>query len=281
MRTAPIALSKLSAGEMPVVRLLFPALFGREPLSCQHDLVTQRTRNWLAATGWFTSPDGHQAAKMKKKKKKKIRWPSFSLDQGLRPWYRKQSHNSLFQYPQRIWCSEWWEMSQQHWLPQCTYALLSAPLETPTHFNNNNNNDNNNNKQQQQQQGRLMKKPVLFIPSLGRVRRPCRGLEKFFPPVLQRCYGCSFHAQEIVHTGHGMLGYYCFWFFFLWRERCLPKVSWKSNPAAPGLANQVWPFKSALQTNVKCKSQQQKSLKEIEETPDHLYAVPLPVLGVQ
>ena len=88
---------------------------------------------------------------------------------------------------------------------------------------------------------------VLFILSLVRVRRPCRGLEKFFPPVLQRCYGCSFHAQEIVHTGHGMLGYNCFFlFFFFWRERCLPKVSWKSNPAAPGLANQVWPFKSAL-----------------------------------
>ena len=83
---------------------------------------------------------------------------------------------------------------------------------------------------------------VLFTPSLGRVRRPCRGLEKFFPPVLQRCYGCSFDAQEIVHTGHGMLGF----FFFFRRERCLPKVSWKSNPAAPGLANQVWPFKSAL-----------------------------------
>ena len=54
---------------------------------------------------------------------------------------------------------------------------------------------------------------VLFIPSLVRVRRPCRGLEKFFPPVLQRCYGCSFHAQEIVHTGHGMLGYFCFFLF--------------------------------------------------------------------
>ena len=92
--------------------------------------------------------------------------------------------------------------------------------------------------------GKAMSVLVLFIPSLVRVRRPCRELEKFFPPVLQRCYGCSFHAQEIVHTGHGMLGYYCF--FFFWRERCLPKVSWKSNPAAPGLANQVWPFKSAL-----------------------------------
>ena len=62
---------------------------------------------------------------------------------------------------------------------------------------------------------------VLFIPSLVRVRRPCRGLEKFFPPVLQRCYGCSFHAQEIVHTGHGMLGYFCF--FLL--ERKVPAQS--------------------------------------------------------
>ena len=62
---------------------------------------------------------------------------------------------------------------------------------------------------------------VLFIPSLVRVRRPCRGLEKFFPPVLQRCYGCSFHAQEIVHTGHGMLGFFCFFFF----ERKVPAQS--------------------------------------------------------
>ena len=66
-------------------------------------------------------------------------------------------------------------------------------------------------------------KDVLFIPSLVRVRRPCRGLEKFFPPVLQRCYGCSFHAQEIVHTGHGMLDYYCFVFFLL--ERKVPAQS--------------------------------------------------------
>ena len=60
---------------------------------------------------------------------------------------------------------------------------------------------------------------LLFIPSLVRVRRPCRGLEKFFPPVLQRCYGCSFHAQEIVHTGHGMLGYNCFFSFFSFGEK--------------------------------------------------------------
>ena len=53
-------------------------------------------------------------------------------------------------------------------------------------------------------------KNVLFTPSLGRVRRPCRGLEKFSPPVLQCCYGCSFDAQEIVHTSQGML---CFFFF--------------------------------------------------------------------
>ena len=66
---------------------------------------------------------------------------------------------------------------------------------------------------------------VLFTPSLGRVQRLCRGLEKFFPPVLQRCYGCSFDAQEIVHTGHGMLGFFSFFSFFFWRETCLPKVS--------------------------------------------------------
>ena len=74
-----------------------------------------------------------------------------------------------------------------------------------------------------------LRSDVVFTPSLGRVRRPCRGLEKFFPPVLQRCYGCSFDAQEIVHTGHGMLGCYCFFFFFffffIWSDRCLPKVS--------------------------------------------------------
>ena len=66
-------------------------------------------------------------------------------------------------------------------------------------------------------------KNILFTPSLGRVRRPCRGLEKFFPPVLQRYYGCSFDAQEIVHTGHGTLCF-CFFFFFFWRERWLPKI---------------------------------------------------------
>ena len=72
--------------------------------------------------------------------------------------------------------------------------------------------------------GRNPSQYVLFIPSLVRVRRPCRGLEKFFPPVLQRCYGCSFHAQEIVHTGHGMLGYNCFFVFFL-LERKVPAQS--------------------------------------------------------
>ena len=54
---------------------------------------------------------------------------------------------------------------------------------------------------------------VLFTPSLGRAQRPCRGLEKYFPPDLQRCYGCSFDAQEIVHTGHGMLGFFSFFSF--------------------------------------------------------------------
>ena len=58
---------------------------------------------------------------------------------------------------------------------------------------------------------------VLFTPSLGRVRRPSRGKEKFFPPILQRCYGCSFDAHEIVHTGHGILGFFS---FFLERKMC-------------------------------------------------------------
>ena len=39
-----------------------------------------------------------------------------------------------------------------------------------------------------------------------------------FPAGLQRCYGCSFDAQEIVHTCHGML---CF-FFFLFLEKKMP-----------------------------------------------------------
>ena len=42
------------------------------------------------------------------------------------------------------------------------------------------------------------------------------------------------------------VGIFFFFLFSFWRERCLPKVRWKSNPAAPGLANQVWPFKRAL-----------------------------------
>ena len=67
-----------------------------------------------------------------------------------------------------------------------------------------------------------------------------------FPTGSTTLLRLQLHAQEIVHTGHGMLGCYCVFFFFFWRERCLPKVSLKSNPAAPGLANQVWPLKSAL-----------------------------------
>ena len=84
--------------------------------------------------------------------------------------------------------------------------------------------DKGRNKWQRSEQERKCKQKFCFIPSLVRVRRPCRGLEKFFPPVLQRCYGCSFHAQEIVHTGHGMLDYYCFCFFFF-LERKVPAQS--------------------------------------------------------
>ena len=86
------------------------------------------------------------------------------------------------------------------------------------------------------------KKIVLFTPSLGRVRRPCRGLEKFSPPVLQRCYGCSFsRTRDCAHRSRHVVFFLSF--FLFWRERCLSKEGWKSNPAAPpGLANQVWPF---------------------------------------
>ena len=45
----------------------------------------------------------------------------------------------------------------------------------------------------------------MFMPSLGRVRRSCRGQEKFCPPVQQGCYGCSSVAQEILHTGGGII----------------------------------------------------------------------------
>ena len=55
---------------------------------------------------------------------------------------------------------------------------------------------------------------------------------------LSRTRDCAHRSRHV--------GLLLFLFFFFWRERCLPKVSWKSNPAAPGLANQVWPFKSAL-----------------------------------
>ena len=50
---------------------------------------------------------------------------------------------------------------------------------------------------------------VVFIPSLGDVRRPCRGLEKYCPPVLQRFYGCRcFHKKDGVPV-------VAFFFFFL------------------------------------------------------------------
>ena len=60
---------------------------------------------------------------------------------------------------------------------------------------------------------------VLFTSSLGRVRRPCRGQEKVFPPVLQRCYGCSFDAQKIVHTGPGMLFFLFSFLAFFAKEK--------------------------------------------------------------
>ena len=67
---------------------------------------------------------------------------------------------------------------------------------------------------------------VMFIPSVGRVRRPCRGLQKLCQLVLQRCYGYRSAKQETVHTGRGVLSFH---FFFFWRERGTvwgPVVQW-------------------------------------------------------
>ena len=53
-------------------------------------------------------------------------------------------------------------------------------------------------------------------------------------------------TRDCAHRSRHVGLFLFLFFFFFWRERCLSKVSWKSNPAAPGLANQVWPFKSAI-----------------------------------
>ena len=51
-------------------------------------------------------------------------------------------------------------------------------------------------------------------------------------------------TRDCAHRSRHVL--FLFLFLFFWREMHLPKVSWKSNPAAPGLASQVWAFKSEL-----------------------------------
>ena len=86
---------------------------------------------------------------------------------------------------------------------------------------------------------------VQFTPSLGRVQKTVSRTREVFPTgsttllrlQLWRTRDCAHRSRHV-----GFFFFFLFSFFF-WRERCLPKVSWKSNPAAPGLANQVWPFK--------------------------------------
>ena len=73
--------------------------------------------------------------------------------------------------------------------------------------------------------------------SIGRVRRPCRGLKKFFPPVLQRCYGCSsWRTRDCAHRSR-----HVFFSFFLFLERKLPAQSkLKEQPCSP------WPCERGL-----------------------------------
>ena len=78
-----------------------------------------------------------------------------------------------------------------------------------------------------------------FTPSLGRVRRPCRGLEKFS----HRFYNVV-TAAALTHKRLCTPVTACC-VFFLFLEREVPAQSkLKEQPVAPGLANQVWPFKA-------------------------------------
>ena len=82
------------------------------------------------------------------------------------------------------------------------------------------------------------KKEICSISSRSRVlaHRPCPKLEMFCPSVLQLFYGCS----KVLMTNHGM-SFFCFCFLFF-----KPAGDPSSATLVPDLANQVWPFKSAL-----------------------------------
>ena len=74
---------------------------------------------------------------------------------------------------------------------------------------------------------------AMFIPSQGRV--PVSRAREVLPngsTMLLRLQ--FFRTGDCEHWSWNYL-----LFFFFWRERDLPKVSWKGNSAAPGLANQV------------------------------------------
>ena len=81
----------------------------------------------------------------------------------------------------------------------------------------------------------LKKKEICSISSRSRVlaHRPCTKLELFCPSVLQLFFGCS---KVLMSTKHGMS------FFFFSKQAGDPS----SPTLVPDLANQVWPFKSAL-----------------------------------
>ena len=82
------------------------------------------------------------------------------------------------------------------------------------------------------------KKEICSISSRSRVlaHRPCPKLEMFCPSVLQLFYGCS----KVLMTNHGM----CFFVFVFMFFK--PAGDPSSATLVPDLANQVWPFKSAL-----------------------------------
>ena len=82
------------------------------------------------------------------------------------------------------------------------------------------------------------RKEICSISSRSRVlaHRPCPKLEMFCPSVLQLFYGCS----KVLMTNHGMRFLFLLFLFFK------PAGDPSSATLVPDLANQVWPFKSAL-----------------------------------
>ena len=80
------------------------------------------------------------------------------------------------------------------------------------------------------------KKERLTLRCRVLAHRPCPKIEMFCPSVLQLFYGCS----KVLMTNHGMSFLFLFFLFFK------PAGDPSSATLVPDLANQVWPFKSAL-----------------------------------